>query len=93
VPEVQSKGVLLRVRIEASTEGCVMTDKKRFRGNQFMIAKILNCADQANAAAVRSERQKLRDTIGRQGFERRSAAQAKRERKAAQRARQAGATQ
>jgi hypothetical protein len=62
-----------------------MKDRKRFRGNQLMIAKIMNCAEQSGEAAAHAERKRFRDNIGALGRDRRAAAQEKRARRAARR--------
>lgn len=58
----------------------------RYRGNERMIAKVLDCVDATGAAYVQHQREEFRDNIV-NGRDRRSAAQAKRERKMAKRAR------
>lgn len=57
--------------------------RKRYRGNAMMIEKIETCIQQAAVSVAKKERDEFRAKIGVTGMERRGAAQAKRERKAA----------
>lgn len=67
--------------------------RKKFRGNQMMIAKVMDCVDQAGAAAAQHERDKFKSNIGRLGHERHAAAQEKRARRAERNARLAARNQ